>query len=41
MWPSIVFQPLQLAKAMLGSRVWRKPKPLTTQEKEHLVTLQV
>ncbi len=41
MWPSIVFQPFQLAKAMIGSRVWRKPKPLTPQEKEHLVTLQV
>lgn len=23
LWPSIVFQPLQLAKAMMGARVWR------------------
>ena len=25
MWPSIVYQPFQLARVMLGSRVWQKP----------------
>ena len=28
LWPSIVFQPLQLAKTMLQSRPWRTPAPL-------------
>ena len=25
LWPSIVFQPTQLAKAMIGAKVWQKP----------------
>ncbi len=29
LWPSITFQPTQLARAMAGARVWRKPLPLT------------
>jgi hypothetical protein len=28
LWPSIVFQPRQLLKAMLGARPWRQPPPL-------------
>jgi MoaA/NifB/PqqE/SkfB family radical SAM enzyme len=28
MWPSIVYQPNELARVMLGSRVWQKPEPL-------------
>jgi MoaA/NifB/PqqE/SkfB family radical SAM enzyme len=28
MWPSINFQPAQLAKAMVKAKVWEKPKPL-------------
>jgi len=27
LWPSIVFQPAQLARAVVGSRAWRKPRP--------------
>ena len=33
MWPSIVFQPLHLAKSMLGARVWRKVEPLPPDER--------
>lgn len=28
LWPSITFQPLQLARAMAGARIWRTPEPL-------------
>ena len=28
MWPSITFQPVQLARAMVGGRVWQKPREL-------------
>ena len=28
MWPSIVFQPSQLVKALMRAKVWRKPSPL-------------
>jgi sulfatase maturation enzyme AslB (radical SAM superfamily) len=28
MWPSIVFQPIHLAKSMLGARVWKEIQPL-------------
>lgn len=28
LWPSIVFQPVHLAQAMLHSRAWRRPTPL-------------
>ncbi len=28
MWPSIVFQPIHLAKSMLGAKVWKEIKPL-------------
>lgn len=33
MWPSITFQPLQLLKAMLRAKVWRKPVHLKENEK--------
>jgi MoaA/NifB/PqqE/SkfB family radical SAM enzyme len=37
MWPSIVHQPLQLARAMIGAKVWQKPKPLAPGEKAEVV----
>jgi len=33
MWPSIVFQPLHLAKSMIGAEVWKKVTPLTDEER--------
>ncbi len=33
MWPSITFQPLQLARAMVGAKVWRQPVPLAADER--------
>lgn len=33
MWPSIVFQPVQLAKSMLGAKVWRRVDPLLMEER--------
>jgi MoaA/NifB/PqqE/SkfB family radical SAM enzyme len=36
MWSSIVYQPLPLAKTMLGARVWEKVKPLEEGEKVNL-----
>jgi MoaA/NifB/PqqE/SkfB family radical SAM enzyme len=33
LWPSIVFQPASLAKAMVGARVWEKASPLQEGEK--------
>lgn len=33
MWPSIVFQPMQLAKSMLGARVWERATPLRDDER--------
>ena len=33
MWPSIIFQPAQLAKAMVGARVWEGVAPLTSAER--------
>ena len=33
LWPSIVYQPLQLVRAMIGARVWQTPKPLPQGEK--------
>jgi MoaA/NifB/PqqE/SkfB family radical SAM enzyme len=32
MWSSIVHQPVQLAKAVLGAKVWKKPLPLSVEE---------
>jgi hypothetical protein len=28
MWPSITYQPFQLARAMFGAKPWREPPPL-------------
>jgi MoaA/NifB/PqqE/SkfB family radical SAM enzyme len=28
MWPSIIFQPWQLAKSLVGAKVWERAKPL-------------
>jgi hypothetical protein len=33
LWPSIVFQPARLAQAMLGAKVWQKPRSLRPTEK--------
>jgi MoaA/NifB/PqqE/SkfB family radical SAM enzyme len=33
LWPSITFQPLQLARALVGARVWRKAEPLPETER--------
>src|ERR1051326_2757266 len=33
MWPSIVFQPAQLAKSMVGARVWERVAPLGDEER--------
>jgi MoaA/NifB/PqqE/SkfB family radical SAM enzyme len=33
LWPSIAFQPAQLGRAMIGARVWRKPKQLAISER--------
>lgn len=33
MWPSIVFQPAQLARALIGAKVWTAPRPLDADER--------
>ncbi len=33
MWPSIVFQPLQLAKSLVGAKVWERVVPMTKDER--------
>jgi len=33
LWPSIVFQPLPLARAAVGARVWQRVEPLNAREK--------
>jgi MoaA/NifB/PqqE/SkfB family radical SAM enzyme len=33
LWPSLTFQPLHLAAAMRGAEVWRKPEPLSDDER--------
>jgi MoaA/NifB/PqqE/SkfB family radical SAM enzyme len=33
LWPSITFQPAQLARAMVGARVWSRPAPLMDEER--------
>lgn len=37
LWPSIVFQPASLGKAMLGAKIWRKVEPLKSEEKPNVV----
>lgn len=38
MWPSITFQPVQLAKAMIGAKVWQTPDPLPVGERADYTT---
>ena len=33
LWPSVVFQPAQLVRAMAGARVWQQPEPLGPDER--------
>ena len=33
LWPSVVFQPFQLARALAGARAWRAPEPLSEHER--------
>jgi MoaA/NifB/PqqE/SkfB family radical SAM enzyme len=33
MWPSITYQPVQLARAMVGGKVWRRPRELPVIER--------
>ena len=33
LWSSIVHQPVQLARAMTGARIWERPRPLAREEK--------
>ena len=33
MWPSIVFQPVELAKSLVGARVWERATPLSADER--------
>jgi len=35
LWPSIVFQPLQLARTMIGAKIWQKPDPLSASNKSN------
>jgi MoaA/NifB/PqqE/SkfB family radical SAM enzyme len=36
LWPSMTFQPTQLARAMVGAQVWQSPKPLPPGERESI-----
>lgn len=36
MWSSIVYQPVQLVRAIKGGRVWKQPAPLSAAEREAL-----
>ena len=40
MWPSIVFQPLQLVRAMVGAKAWQRPRPQTAEGQIKLLPLQ-
>jgi len=33
LWPSVVYQPRQLLKSMIGARIWRRPDTLGPQER--------
>lgn len=33
LWPSIVYQPTQLAKTMIGAKAWQRPEPLGPEER--------
>jgi len=34
MWPSITYQPVQLARAMVGGKVWMRPRELPVMERQ-------
>ena len=34
MWPSITYQPVQLARAMVGGKVWTRPRELPVLERQ-------
>jgi MoaA/NifB/PqqE/SkfB family radical SAM enzyme len=38
LWPSIVYQPVHMVRAMIGAGVWRRAKPLAAHEKVPLST---
>jgi MoaA/NifB/PqqE/SkfB family radical SAM enzyme len=38
MWPSITYQPVQLARAMVGGRVWRRPRELPVLERQSIAS---
>jgi len=38
LWPSVVFQPFQLARAMLGARAWQSPEPLPMRDRVSVPT---
>jgi MoaA/NifB/PqqE/SkfB family radical SAM enzyme len=38
LWPSVVFQPAQLARAAVGARIWRRPLPLQNGERAAVAT---
>jgi MoaA/NifB/PqqE/SkfB family radical SAM enzyme len=38
LWPSINYQPMQLAKALVGSRAWRKAKVLDNAERRRVLS---
>ncbi len=40
MWPSIVFQPLQLVRAIVEAKAWRRPRPQTAEGQVKLLPLQ-
>jgi MoaA/NifB/PqqE/SkfB family radical SAM enzyme len=33
LWPSIIYQPLQLVRALIGAKVWQRVKPLAADER--------
>jgi MoaA/NifB/PqqE/SkfB family radical SAM enzyme len=33
MWPSVIYQPLSLARSIIGAKVWRNASPLNREEK--------
>jgi MoaA/NifB/PqqE/SkfB family radical SAM enzyme len=41
LWSSIAYQPAQLARAVLGARVWEKPRPLAADERLKILPEQV
>jgi MoaA/NifB/PqqE/SkfB family radical SAM enzyme len=38
LWPSIVYQPYYLVQAMIGARVWHRPRTLRTEERVDIMS---